>query len=119
MTNNIWKLPFFSDSLGFRQLAVEDQIRIAQDSLYPVVLLYHARSYDLETGEFDWFMSTAKERDIILNILTPFRTMQNHFRCIGHIVKRLNMTEEELAFVAAMSVLTASGKYTHAFLLLI
>lgn len=118
MKNNVSesRVSFVSNSPGFRQLAVEDQIQIAQESLYPVVLLYHSRSYDLETGEFDWFISTAKERDIILNVLTPFRTMQNHFRSIGHIVKRLNMTDEELAFVAAMSVLTASGKRFHAHL---
>src|SRR5688572_12446793 len=75
--NNVLKVVFLfiSNSPGFRQLAVEDQVQIAQESLYPIVLLYHSRSYDLETGEFDWFISTAKERDIILNVLTPFRTM--------------------------------------------
>lgn len=117
----IWKLveiPFIHQSKiilkfikkvpGFRLLAVEDQIKIAQDSLYPIVLLYHSRSYDVETEEFSWFICSPKERDLVLSVLTPFRSLTNHFRSIGHIIKRLSMTEEELAFIAAMSVLTAS-----------
>jgi len=95
--------------LGFRQLPVDDQIKMAQDSLYPITLIYHSKYYNLATGEFNWFINTNEERDLILSVLPPFAALGNHFRSIGYALKSLALSEGEMAFLTTMTAFTAAG----------
>ena len=94
---------------GFRQCNVTDQIKMVQDSLYPLSLLYHCMSYNMDTGDFNWFVNTPKERDLILTIISPFASMGNHFRSLGYALKKMGVTDVDLSFLATMAVITASG----------
>jgi len=96
--------------VGFRKLPVDVQIKLAQDSVYPVTLIFHSKYYNLETGEYNWFINTPDERDLVLGILPPFAALGSHFSSTGFALKTLALTDVETAFLAAMSVLTAAGQ---------
>jgi len=95
--------------VGFRKLPVDLQIKLAQNSVYPVTLIYHSKYYNLDTGEYNWFINTPQERDLVLGILPPFAALGSHFSSTGFALKTLALTDEEMAFLAAMAVLTAAG----------
>ena len=85
------------------------QIKLAQDSVYPVVLIFHSKYYNLDTGEYNWFINTPQERDLVLGILPPFAALGSHFSSTGFALKTLALSNEEMAFLSAMAVLTAAG----------
>jgi hypothetical protein len=95
---------------GFQLLEVDDQIKLALDALYPVLLVYYSQYYDIETGEHIFFVYTREERDLILRVMPPFASLKSHFCTTGFALKQLNMSAVEIAFLAAMTVLTSAGK---------
>jgi len=95
--------------LGFRKLAVDVQIKLAQESVYPVTLIFHSKYYNLDTGEYNWFINTPQERDLVLGVLPPFAALGSHFASTGFALKSLALSDVEMAFLAAMAVLTAKG----------
>jgi len=97
---------------GFRRLPVEVQVKLAQDSVYPVTLIFHSQFYNLNTGEYNWFINTPQERDLVLGILPPFAALGSHFSSTGFALRSLSLTDVEMAFLAAMAVLTATGHVT-------
>lgn len=96
--------------VGFRKLPVELQIKLAQNSVYPVTLIFHSKYYNLATGEYNWFINTPAERDLVLGILPPFAALGSHFSSTGFTLKTLALSDEEMAFLAAMAVLSATGQ---------
>jgi len=94
---------------GFRKLPVDVQIKLAQDSVYPIALIFHSKYYNLATGEYNWFINTPEERDLVLGILPPFAALGSHFSSTGFALKSLALSDEEMAFLSAMAVLTAAG----------
>ena len=86
------------------------QIKLAQDSVYPVTLIFHSKYYNLETGEYNWFINTPQERDLVLGVLPPFAALGSHFASTGFALKTLALTDVEIAFLAVMAVLTAAGE---------
>ena len=95
---------------GFRKLPVDVQIRLAQESVYPVTLIFHSKYFNLDTGEYNWFINTPQERDLVLGILPPFAALGSHFSSTGFALKSLALSDVEMAFLAAMAVLTATGR---------
>ena len=95
---------------GFRKLPVDVQIRLAQESVYPVTLIFHSKYFNLDTGEYNWFINTPQERDLVLGILPPFAALGSHFSSTGFALKSLALSDVEMAFLAAMAVLTAAGR---------
>ena len=87
------------------------QIRLAQESVYPVTLIFHSKYYNLDTGEYNWFINTPQERDLVLGILPPFAALGSHFSCTGFTLKSLALSDVEMSFLAAMAVLTAAGQF--------
>ena len=87
------------------------QIKLAQDAVYPVTLIFHSKFYNLDTGEYNWFINTAQERDLVLGILPPFAALGSHFSSTGFSLKTLGLSDVEMSFLAAMAVLTAAGLY--------
>ena len=83
---------------------------MAQDSLYPITLIFHSKYYNLRTNEYNWFINTHEERDLILNVLPPFAALGNHFQTIGFALKSLELSEEEMAFLTTMTAFTAAGQ---------
>ena len=88
------------------------QIKLAQNSVYPVTLIFHSQYYNLETGEYNWFINTPQERDLVLGILPPFAALGSHFSSTGFALKTLSLGDHEMAFLAAMAVLTAVGQFS-------
>ena len=91
------------------------QIRLAQESVYPVTLIFHSKYYNLDTGEYNWFINTPQERDLVLGILPPFAALGSHFSSTGFALKSLALNDVEMAFLSAMAVLTAAGQFAIAF----
>ena len=91
------------------------QIRLAQESVYPVTLIFHSKYYNLDTGEYNWFINTPQERDLVLGILPPFAALGSHFSSTGFALKSLALNDVEMVFLSAMAVLTAAGQFAIAF----
>jgi len=95
--------------LGFRLLPIDVQVKMAQDSLYPMLLIFHSQYYDMDTGNHHYFICTPAECELVIRLLPPLATLRSHFASTGFSLKQINMSSTEIAFISTMTVLTAAG----------
>ena len=104
-------LGIYSSSLfftGFRSLPIHDQSILLQSSVYPIVLLYLSKVYDVKTKTHNYFNFTKQEEAVILKLFPMLKALCQHFQHVGEMVTALKITSEEYALLAAI-LLCPSG----------
>ena len=89
----------------FRKLPIEDQVRMLQQAIYPIVVLNHSRYYILETREYSYFGWSADEREHIWKYFPFYRILGEHFKNTGDNVKLLGMDDDEFTILSTLVLL--------------
>ncbi|ELU14752.1 hypothetical protein CAPTEDRAFT_209972 [Capitella teleta] len=93
---------------GFGELCLDDQIALTQEAVYPVTLIFHARKYNLETGEHSWFINTKVEKEFVLKYFPHFGALGKHFETTGLTIKLLDLNSVEYGLLTLMAVFAPS-----------
>lgn len=89
----------------FRKLALEDQVRMLQLALYPIVVLNHSRYYVLETKQYSYFGWSVLEREHIWKYFPFYRVLGEHFANTGDNVKLLGLDDDEFTILSTLILL--------------
>jgi len=96
---------------AFRTLPIEDQVRMLQQAIYPIVVLNHSRYYILETKEYSYFGWSAEEREHIWKYFPFYRILGEHFKNTGDNVKLLGMDDDEFTILSTLVLLNPGKSY--------
>ena len=75
---------------------------LVQNALYPIVILNHSRSYDMDTGFYNYFNFSKREERAILESCPEFCTLRDHFKHIGVMAKTMHMTHLEYTLLSCV-----------------
>ncbi|XP_076098038.1 uncharacterized protein LOC143068122 [Mytilus galloprovincialis] len=89
----------------FRKLALEDQVRMLQQALYPISILNHCRYYILETKQYSYFGWSVIEREHIWKYFPFYRILGEHFENTGDNVKLLGLDDDEFTILSTLVLL--------------
>ncbi|XP_033734718.1 uncharacterized protein LOC117323546 isoform X2 [Pecten maximus] len=92
---------------GFRALSLDDQIKLVQGSIYPIVVLNCSRSFDNETKQYSYFNFTPRQREAIHSFFPMLRILSSHFIHTGSMVKLMNLSTMEYTFLSILLLLNA------------
>lgn len=92
---------------GFRALSLDDQIKLIQGSIYPIVVLNCSRSFDMETQQYSYFNFTPRQRETIHSFFPSLRILCSHFIHTGTMGKLLNLSTMEYTFLSILLLLNA------------
>ncbi|OWF43845.1 probable GPI-anchored adhesin-like protein PGA55 [Mizuhopecten yessoensis] len=102
------KLIKFSKKVpGFRAISLDDQIKLIQASIYPIVVLNCSRSFDNETKQFSYFNYTPRQRETIQSFFPMLKILSSHFIHTGTMVKLMNFSSMEYTFLSILLLLNA------------
>lgn len=90
---------------AFRKLALEDQVRMLQQALYPISILNHCRYYILETKQYSYFGWSVIEREHIWKYFPFYRILGEHFENTGDNVKLLGLDDDEFTILSTLVLL--------------
>lgn len=87
---------------GFKTLSVQDQSRLLQASVYPIVLLLLSKVFDPVTKTYNYFNYTKEEEALTMKLFPMLRVLLQHFQHVGEIVTSLKVTNVEYALLSAI-----------------
>lgn len=87
---------------GFKELPLDDKVALVQNSTYPIVVLNHARHYELDTGFYNFFNFSKPEEEVILKMCPGYTTLQSHFRHMGVMAQTMQMTDMEFTLLSSI-----------------
>ncbi|KAK3796166.1 hypothetical protein RRG08_018163 [Elysia crispata] len=90
---------------GFRDLKLDDQVKLLSGATYNLVLLNHTRSYEPQTGFYNYFNMTKRNWMKILEYCPEFAVLHTHFKHCGIMAKGINLSEKEYAYMSTMILL--------------
>lgn len=111
--NSYIMLRFLKSIPGFRSLPQDKQIKLCQETIYPISLLYHSQGYDLQQRKIKFFCYTDEVRELLFTSFPNFRGMMNHFEQCGRWMAEMKIDRIELAFLTVIFVLRATEQTIH------
>ena len=87
---------------------MQDQSRLLQASVYPIVLLLLSKVFDPVTKTYNYFNYTKEEEALTMKLFPMLRVLLQHFQHVGEIVTSLKVTNVEYALLSAI-LLCPSG----------
>ncbi|KAK2152599.1 hypothetical protein LSH36_323g02024 [Paralvinella palmiformis] len=111
--NSYIMLRFLKSIPGFRSLPQDKQIKLCQETIYPISLLYHSQGYNLRHGTIKFFCYTDEVRELLFTSFPHFRGMINHFEQCGRWMAEMMIDRIELAFLTVIFVLRATEQTIH------
>ncbi|KAK7504333.1 hypothetical protein BaRGS_00004637 [Batillaria attramentaria] len=89
----------------FRKLPIDDQVALVQHATYPMVILNHARAYELDTGFYNYFNFSKREEAFILERIPSLKTLVEHFKHTGLMTQTMQTTDLEYTLLSCMLLL--------------
>ncbi|GFN82368.1 Zinc finger protein [Plakobranchus ocellatus] len=95
---------------GFRDIKLDDQVRLLSKATYNLVLLNHTRAYEPATGFYNYFNMPRRNWLHCLvssawEYFPEFDVLHNHFKHCGILAKELGLTEIEYAYMSCIMLL--------------
>ncbi|RUS87101.1 hypothetical protein EGW08_005177, partial [Elysia chlorotica] len=90
---------------GFRDLKLDDQVKLLSGATYNLVLLNHTRAYEPDTGFYNYFNMTKRNWMKVLEYFPEFAVLHTHCRHCGIMAKEIGLTEKEYAYMSSMILL--------------
>ncbi|XP_060066052.1 uncharacterized protein LOC132546355 [Ylistrum balloti] len=92
---------------GFRAISLDDQIKLIQASIYPIVVLNCSRSFDCETKQYSYFNFTPRQRQTIHSFFPMLKILSSHFIHTGIMVNLMKLSTTEYTFLSILLLLNA------------
>ncbi|XP_076442606.1 uncharacterized protein LOC143281308 [Babylonia areolata] len=87
---------------GFKDILLDDKVALVQNAIYSIVVLNHARHYELDTGFYNFFNFSKREEEVVLQMCPGYTTLQMHFRHMGVIAQTMQMTRMEFILLSCL-----------------
>ncbi|GFR71482.1 nuclear receptor ROR-beta [Elysia marginata] len=87
---------------GFRDLKLDDQVKLLRSASYSCVLLNHTREYEPATGFYNYFNIPQKACIKLQELYPEFDVLHTHHKHCGILTKELNLTEKEYGYMSCM-----------------
>lgn len=81
---------------------MDDQVKLIQSSIYPIVVLNFSRYFDNTTKQFRYFNFGKEEMEGIFRLFPMLKILASHFRHAGEMVHNLELDELEYCFLSTL-----------------
>ncbi|KAJ8309090.1 hypothetical protein KUTeg_013964 [Tegillarca granosa] len=100
--NALCIIRFAKKVLGFKTLTMDDQVKLIQSSIYPIVVLNFSKYFDHTTKNFKYFNFGMQEMEAIFQLFPMLKILASHFRHAGEMAHNLELDELEYCFLSTL-----------------